>query len=248
MSEKTTGTGHPGQMGLWGGTSEFNNTFFLVKQLLALVRTASLVQVQSCTNAGGLAPVGTVDVLPLVKMIDGLGNSSAHGKLVQLPYARIQGGGTAIICDPVKGDIGVAVFSDRDISAVKNSKKMSNPGSRRKHSLADGIYLFGVLNAAPTQYVRFMQDGSGNPAGFELVDVYGNKSVFSNSGITTTDKFGNKIEMIAAGVKINGVLIDMTGNVSGIAKLTTTDTASLGGGTQFVKLADGSNATKVKAS
>lgn len=221
---KKTGAGFAGQMGLWGATSDFNKTTFLVKQLLSLMRTASLVQVVKCTNAGGVSPVGLVDVLPLVNMTDGLGNSTKHGTVYGLTYCRVQGGLNAIICDPMPGDIGVAVFADRDISAVKKAKKQANPGSRRKNDLADGMYLFGVLNAAPEQYLRF------HPDGMELVD-----------------KHGNKIEMTEAGIKINDVLFDRDQNVSAIADLTTTGDSVLGGGTKYVKLADGSNATKTKA-
>lgn len=224
-----SGAGYSGQMGLWGGTSDFNKTTFLVQQLLALVRTATLVQVVKCTNSGGISPVGFVDVLPLVNMIDGIGTSFKHGTVYGLTYCRVQGGLNAIICDPVPGDIGVAVFADRDISAVKKTKKQSNPGSRRKNDFADGMYLFGVLNAAPTQYLRFLQNGDGSPNGVEIVD-----------------KFGNKIAMGSTGITINGVLFDRSQNVSAIADITTTGDASLGGGSQFLKRADGTNTTKVK--
>lgn len=210
-----SGAGYPGQMGLWGATSDFNGSTFIVQQLLALVRTATLVQVQKCTNAGGVEPVGTVDVLPLVNMIDGIGTAFKHGTVYKLPYARLQGGKNAIICDPVVGDIGVAVFADRDISVVKKTKKQSNPGSRRKHNMADGVYLFGVLNAAPTQYVRFLQDEDGEPNGIEIID-----------------KFENKIEMGEDGIRINGVLIDRDANISEAAKIDATDeiTAKSGSG------------------
>lgn len=279
MSGKSGG-GYPGQAGLWPSTSPFNGTTFLIKQLLGLVRTATLVQVQKCTTNDEVGAVGFVDVIPLVNMIDGLGNSFPHGTLAHLCYARAQGGKNAIICDPVKGDIGIAIFADRDISAVKKTKKQSNPGTRRQHDLADGVYLFGVLNEAPTQWIRFIQDDDGAPIGLEIVDVYGNKIVFSEDGITTTDKFGNtvvmttdgititdkfnnstvmstngvtttdkfgnKIEMVSAGIKINGVLFDSSKNVSAIVDLTNTGNASLGGGSQFLKRADGTNTTKVK--
>lgn len=198
-----SGTGFPGQMGLWGSTSEFNQQTFLVEQLLMLVRTATLVQVKACTNNGEVSPVGTVDVVPLVNMIDGLGNASEHGTLYKLPYNRIQGGVSAVIIDPKPGDIGVAIFADRDISAVRSSKKKSNPGSRRRHSMADGIYLFGVLNAAPTQYVRFYDNG------MDLVD-----------------KNGNTILMNSDGVVINGVKIDRNHNILAPGEIT----AKSGGG------------------
>lgn len=228
MTDKS-GAGYPGQAGLWAGTSQFNSTTFLVKQLLSLVRTATLVQVESCTTNDELGAVGFVTVQPLVNMMDGLGTASAHGQLYMLPYCRIQGGKNAIICDPVKGDIGVAVFADRDISAVKNAKKRSNPGTRRRHDMADGIYLFGVLNAVPTQWIRFLQDGDGKPIGLEVVDVYGNKAEFSTTGIKLTDKSGHIINM-------NETNIAITGDVAITGKLTSSDESDLAGGAKKVVL------------
>lgn len=222
---KKSGAGYAGQAGLWAATSDFNKTTFLVQQLLSMVRNATLVQVVNCTNAGEVSDVGFMDALPLVNMMDGLGVSTPHGTVYGLTYCRLQGGKNAIICDPEPGDIGVAVFADRDISAVKKAKKQANPGSRRRNDYADGMYLFGCLNAAPEQYLRF------HTGGIELVD-----------------KNGNKFEMVADGIKINGVLFDRDKNVSAVADLTATGTGSFGAGTLAVKLSDGSNATKLKSS
>jgi hypothetical protein len=35
------------------------------------------------------------------------------------------------------------------------SKGAANPGSARRFSWSDGIYLGGVLNSAPSQYIQF---------------------------------------------------------------------------------------------
>jgi len=220
----TNKSGYAGQQSLTSSTSPFNSQAFLIDQILGLVRTATLVQVQSCTNDGGLSPVGLVDVLPLVNLSDGQGNSSKHGTLHSLTYCRLQGGSNAVIIDPKVGDIGVAVFSDRDLSSVKAAKAQANPGSWRRFDMADGMYLFGCLNAAPTQYIQF-----------------------TDTGINITDVNANTIVMNADGITINGVVFDRSQNVSAIAKLTSTDKTSLGGGAQAVKLADGSNATNVTA-
>ncbi|MHB8803583.1 MAG: hypothetical protein ACYC5U_12690, partial [Rhodocyclaceae bacterium] len=56
-------------------------------------------------------------------------------------------------------DIGVAVFASRDISQVKTTKKQGNPGSHRQYSFADGMYLGGMLNGTPTQYIQFSTAG-----------------------------------------------------------------------------------------
>lgn len=118
-----------------------------------------LVKVVKCSNSGGLSPVGTVDVQPLVHQVDGKGRSTPHGIIYGIPYFRLQGGTDAIIIDPKAGDIGMAAFCSRDISAVKKSKRASNPGSFRKHDLSDGIYFGGMLNGAPTQFLRCYSGG-----------------------------------------------------------------------------------------
>jgi len=140
----------------WG---EFNNIAFLVQQALLKVQTATLVRIESCTNNGGLDPVGFVDVTPLVNQIDGKGNATPHVTIYNVPYLRIQGGANAIIIDPQAGDVGVCVFASRDITKVKSTKKQANPGSWRQYSFSDGLYLGGMLNAAPTQYIQFTDSG-----------------------------------------------------------------------------------------
>lgn len=131
----------------------------LIAQMIGRVSTATLVRVVAVTNAGEVAPVGSVDVQPLINQIDAFGNRIDHQVLFSLPYLRTQGGANAVILDPQKGDIGMAVFADRDISAVKRGKGQANPASRRRHSMSDGMYLGGFLNATPQQYVRFSDEG-----------------------------------------------------------------------------------------
>ena len=144
---------------LWG---VYNNLRFVVEQALANVQTASIVKIVACSNSGGISPVGTVDVQILANQVSiGAGGQmvgTPHLTMYGLPYLRIQGGSNAVIIDPQPGDIGIAVFASRDITNVKSTKAQANPGSFRMHDFADGIYLGGLLNAVPTQYVQF---GSG---------------------------------------------------------------------------------------
>ena len=132
---------------------------FMVQQALGKLQTATLVRIEKCTNSGGLSPVGFVDVTPLVNQLDGAGNPTPHVTIFNVPYFRLQGGKNAIIIDPEKGDIGVAVFASRDITKVKATKGQANPGSFRQYSFADALYLGGMLNATPTQYVQFSTAG-----------------------------------------------------------------------------------------
>ena len=140
-------------------TSEFNADEFIIWSIISRISTATLVQVKKVTNTGGVSAVGFVDIMPMVNMVDGAGNSYKHGTIFQCPYFRLQGGTDAVILDPKVGDIGIAIFADRDISSVSVNKAQSNPGSSRKYSKADGIYLGGVLNGTPQQYIEFTSGG-----------------------------------------------------------------------------------------
>lgn len=138
---------------------DYNAMSFVIQQALAKLSTATLVKVLKCTNDGGLSPVGFVDVQPLVNQIDLNGTPNPHVTIFNVPYFRMQGGSDAIVMDPKPGDIGMAAFASRDITKVKNTRNRANPGSYRQFSMADGLYMGGFLNGAPTQYVQFSADG-----------------------------------------------------------------------------------------
>jgi hypothetical protein len=167
---------------------DFNVLQFVIQQwVMNNVNTVKLVRVVACTNSGGVSPVGTVDVLPLVNQMTAQRNPIPHGTLYKLPYLRMQGGASAIILDPVKDDVGVAIFADRDISSLKKAllaanKAQQNPGSFRAYNWADGLYLGGFLNAAPTQYVQF--NGTGVTVKAPTIKLDGNVHI---TGTTTGD-------------------------------------------------------------
>lgn len=165
---------------------------FIFARLLAQHVTMKVVKVMAVTAGGGSAPgiAGTVDVLPLVDQSDGNGNTSPHGTVYGLPYLRLQGGTNAVLLEPAVGDIGLCVVSDRDISAVKKNKARSAPGSFRQFDLADGIYIGGILNAVPEQWVEFTADG-----------------------IKMVDRNGNKMEMKAGSIAFDTTQLTCTGAI-----------------------------------
>jgi len=181
-----------GQKTLSDDASEFHKISFAIRQALSHLRVSIPVKVIA-VKGGGLGAAGTVDVQPMVKQMDGVGNSSSHGKIYGVPVARIQGGLNAIICDPQVGDFGIMLVADRDISSVKNNKgSESNPASLRRHDFSDGIYIGAILNpGTPNQYVQF-----------------------TSTGINISDKNGNTITTSPAGINLNGLLIDNHGNVT----------------------------------
>jgi hypothetical protein len=152
-------SGYAGQIAPAAGGSDFNAATANIMRILSRLETSTAVVVKAVTNAGEVAPVGYVDVQPLVHQVDGYGKPVPHGVIHHLPYSRIQGGKFAIILDPQVGDVGTAVFASRDISTVKATGKAALPGSGRLFDPADGVFLFGILNVVPTDYVRFSGDG-----------------------------------------------------------------------------------------
>lgn len=139
--------------------SDYNALQAVIQATLAKVQTFAICKVMGCTNSGGIAPAGTVDVQPLVNQMTGDRIAVPHGTIYKLPYARIQGGANAIIIDPVPGDLCMVGFAARDISAVVKAKGQANPGSFRQFNWADGMYIMGICNDTPTQYIAFTAAG-----------------------------------------------------------------------------------------
>jgi hypothetical protein len=225
MSTPASNSGPIGLLEPQNAAGDYTSQLFIMRQLLSTVHTAQLVVVRAVTNAGGVAAVGTVDVLPLVSQLDGAGNMVDHTTIYQIPYMRLQGGANAVIIDPQVGDIGLAVFAERDISNVKANKDVSVPGSKRKHDMADGLYLGGFLNGTPGQYVRFSADGVeiSSPTAITLSapTIFLNGNTAQGGGSQSgTMTFNNN-------VAINGTL---TNNGKNVGSTHTHSGVTIGGG------------------
>lgn len=153
--------------------SDYGMMQFMINSLISRKATATVGIVRAVTNTGGVSPVGFVDLQPMVAQVDGNGQPTPHGIINNVPYFRLQGGANAVIIDPAVGDIGIVIFASRDISSVKNNKAPSNPGSRRQFSMSDGLYLGGILNGTPTNYIRFDSDGNITLKPASVVNVMG---------------------------------------------------------------------------
>lgn len=209
MSE---GQSYPGFQSLASGTDEYNQLDFVVRSILNRIGTATLVLVKKVTANGEVAPVGFVDVQIMVAMTDGAGKTTPHGIIHNVPYFRLQGGTNAVIIDPVVGDIGIAVFANRDISSVKANKAPANPGSRRTFSYADALYLGGVLNAAPERYIRFKNDGDVEVKPASKLFVLGDLEVQGDAKVTGNVDIDGDAH--AAGTIIGDTDV-MAGSISG---------------------------------
>lgn len=183
--------GYQGYARLTSGNTELSRVSFIVERILARVSTATLVTIQAVTNTGDASPVGFVDVQPLVAQLSGDGKATPHGTIYNIPYLRLQGGKNAIILDPHVGDIGICVFANRDISSVKATKKAGNPGSQRRFAMSDGLYLGGVLNGVPEQFLRF--SGSGVEIKADVVTVTGALSVSTGATGSFTTGAGDTV-------------------------------------------------------
>lgn len=150
--------GYPGFLQPGQGNGDFNSRDFEIVQKLTEISTVKLVQVKA-VHGDGITTRLTVDVTPMVTQVDPNGTTYPHGTIYGIPVFVLQGGVTAFVSVPVVKDIGAMICCDRDISRVKNTLKISLPGSSRLLDWSDGLYLCGFLNPMPTQYIVGKDDG-----------------------------------------------------------------------------------------
>lgn len=206
-----------GQAGPPHFSTPYSAAEFLIQQALNHVRTATYGKIikapydkdGNSITPGSAVPIGFVDVLPLVNQIDGRGNATEHGTVYKLSYHRYQSGHGAVIADPKAGDIGLFSVADRDLTTVKNTGDKANPGSRRRHDLADGTFLGSVIAGSPTQWISF-----GDGSYILIHDKNGNEIKLHDKGITITDKVNtNVIDMKSNGIFLNGAQVTTAGDV-----------------------------------
>lgn len=140
-------------------SSPFNRLNFFVENCVKnIINTAIPVKVVAVHTGEDRA--GYVDVLPLIESYDGFGNAISSQTIFHVPYSRIQGGVAALIIDPVPGDIGLAVFSQQDITNLTSTPQ--KPLSKRCFSMADALYIGGFLNQQPNIFLELKQDNTAN--------------------------------------------------------------------------------------
>lgn len=154
------------------GTSPFNSLSFIIQQAIRQqVNTCIICKVLACSD-------GYVDVLPMVTGISGKGEAVQPTTLYKLPYMRYHAGVAAVILDPVPGDIGLAVFASKDCSNVKaGTTEPQQPASFRGNSQANGFYIGGFLNQAPSVFVELTQGGAVNITAPGGVNINGSVTV-----------------------------------------------------------------------
>ena len=194
--------GLSGQLDPAEGTGEWGALNFVARSLMNRINTATLVKIVAF-NAEDTdeAIANTVDVQPLVNQIDGEGIAIQHGIVYNVPVMRFQGGVNAVKLTPDEGDIGIAIFASHDISSVKATKDISNPGSFGRFQMSDGLYIGGFLNAEPENYIEFSE------AAINIMSAALPINITSAAGEVLVTA-GGQINLVApGGVFANGVFL-----------------------------------------
>lgn len=178
MAEKNT---VQGLQNINTASSDYNALSFIIQQAIrGQVNTAIICKVVGVS-------AGYVDVLPLVTQIDGFGEAVQPTTLYKLPYMRYHGGVCAVKLDPVVGDIGLAVFAQKDCSSVtQGTTEPQKPASFRENTMGNGFYIGGFLNKEPSCYVELKQSGEvviNAPAGLTI-----NNNVTVNGDVVASGK------------------------------------------------------------
>ena len=137
--------------------NDFNRQSFLIRQkILTLVESAFVALVQNVDEAAH-----TVDVLPLVKGVDGDGNAIDTATIYNIPFFILQGGQCAVLVTPAIGDIGIVAVCRDDSSAALLNKSASVPPSNKKFNKSNGIYLSSVASTTSVaqHFIRVSPEG-----------------------------------------------------------------------------------------
>lgn len=176
------------------GNSSLNTLVGIIDNALSSVSTAMPVTVLQVYKNH------TVDVMPMVDMLDSAGNAVEHAPITAIPYARLQGGDYGLIIEPKVGDKGLVVFASRDISDVVQSKGKAKPASLRKHSMSDGMYIASLLYEEPETYLKIQK---------EKVTIHTKKLLVENNDQTTIQAKNLLVEKnTQTTIKAKNLLID----------------------------------------
>jgi predicted carbohydrate-binding protein with CBM5 and CBM33 domain len=201
MSGGTGGSGSGdsivGQNPITGSTSTFNQHDTQIDQIMGEKRFHFVAKIVKVYNRNSLTKPCTIDVQPVVKMVDGAGKATSHGTIYGIPVPRNQSGDSVVVNDPQVGDVANFSVLDRDHSSSQaNDWKEANPGSQRRSNMADAVFHSVLPREAQEvkQFIRF-DDGDG--------------------GLTIQDRNGNKlVSNKADGWNLNGVKIDKNGKLT----------------------------------
>ena len=191
MPDKNTRQGAvQGIADVYARETQFNQLSFLMRTMINKeINTAIPVKVTEVMAGDGA--VGYVKALPLVNDMDAQGNAIDVAVIPSLPYFRLQGGKVAIITDPIIGDIGIAVFAQKDTSnVVAGTKDPVQAGTFRKFSMSDGWYIGGFLNQNPETFLQLNQNGTAVLTANNGITINGDITLYGGI-VATGDIKGN---------------------------------------------------------
>ncbi|AYN25782.1 phage baseplate protein [Buttiauxella sp. 3AFRM03] len=172
------------------------------------------IEIAKVQAVRGEAPNLVVDAIPLLSRTDRTGAMIANSTLYDLPVFRLQRGNSAIVMNPVVGDIGLIGVCDRDTSLIRANLKESVPGSKRKNSKSDAIYFGGILNQIPTQFIEFA-DGAINITSPNPVNITCTKAnVTAPDGVEMT----TPLLKVSGSIQAGGNITDNSGTQSASLK------------------------------
>ena len=188
-------------------SSEANAQQFLMQQFLMGKAFISLALVLDVKASEDDEDDVFLSVKPLVEGFSGGGDLISNSPIHGVPVWRLQRGASAVIMTPVAGDIGLIAMCDRDITPIKKTRQAALPGSNRTHSYSDAIYLGGVLNGKPSQYVKFSNDG---------IDIVSPLLVNVNANVVSINA-ESRAEINAPQILLNGQVGQGEGSYGGAA-------------------------------
>lgn len=182
--------------------SEFNALDFFVRSIIRnSIATAIPVVVKSVIRNGSDGRAEYVSALPLITQTDADGKAVDPVVIPKLPFFRYQHGSAAVVCDPVVGDVGLAVFAQQDVSSNDGATEPKAPATFRCFDMSDGFYFGGFFGKKPETFIRIEQDGA-----------------ITVNCKTATVNASQKTEVTCPTNKINGTLT-VTGLITGTGGL-----------------------------
>ena len=127
----------------------------LLSNLELFIAGKHFTEIVMVTAIYGEAPNLKVDFLPLVTRTTNTGAPIPNAQVYGASVFRLQRGSSAIIMDPVVGDIGIALYCDKDSDNARRERISGAPNTTRCHSRIDALYLGGLLNQQPDQFIEF---------------------------------------------------------------------------------------------
>ena len=181
---------------------------FIIQSLIAGVHTCAIVEVVAVRPTSG--KVGFVDVIPM--LLDTSTNNLVleQTTIYNVPYMRYQGGSSAVKLDPAPGDLGLAMFAEQDITNLKQTQGAGPPATDRMHSTADALYIGGVLNPDPTQYVEFLSNAGG-------INIVSPAAISLQAGTSVNIQAGTTAHITAPGGLTIDANVTLNGTMSGTA-------------------------------